>query len=134
VYSSPKIQTNHSLVAQVVSGLGPRRLDCIGKATYAIAFFGTPHSGSSKADLAANLKLLVKPFKNNTRLLDALKQESEILFNVENKFYDMLYNPTEGKTVAIFNFYEEFSYVPFGKVLFPRPMCLAKNTLTIHLV
>ncbi|KAI9736322.1 MAG: hypothetical protein M1834_001208 [Cirrosporium novae-zelandiae] len=114
----PLIFVCHSLggllVECVVSDMLPKKFSYIKEVTYGIAFFSTPHAGSSKADYAKKLAILAKPFNNNTQLLSALGQESEILFAIENKFHDIIIdkNPWE-----IISFYEEFEYRQFGKIV-----------------
>ncbi|KAE8443281.1 hypothetical protein EG329_001997 [Mollisiaceae sp. DMI_Dod_QoI] len=117
----PLIFVCHSLggllVEHVISGLLPQRYAYIGAVTTGIAFFGTPHVGSKLADYASKLTVFAKLFNNNKKLLDALNQESETLFNIENKFYDSILSPTAKKPWEICNFYEEFEYGRLGKIV-----------------
>jgi len=97
---------------KVVSFLRSEEASQVSKATYAIAFFGTPHSGSSKAEYAHALRLLVKPLNNNPRLLEAMARDSEILFNIENNFHHYLetaVSPLSGR-VEVCSYFEEFEY------------------------
>ncbi|BCR85742.1 esterase/lipase family protein [Aspergillus chevalieri] len=64
--------------------------------TSAILFFGTPHHGSSKARLLGNLQKFVRlampsnvaNFENS--LVDALKEQSEILQNINDQFVPLM--------------------------------------------
>ncbi|KAK2748457.1 hypothetical protein FQN55_004397 [Onygenales sp. PD_40] len=64
--------------------------------TYAILFFGTPHHGSSKARLLGSLQKVVRlaipsnvaDFENS--LVDALKEQSETLQNINDQFAPLM--------------------------------------------
>lgn len=64
--------------------------------TYAILFFGTPHHGSSKARLLGSLQKVVRlaipsavaNFENS--LVDALKEQSETLQNINDQFAPLM--------------------------------------------
>lgn len=64
--------------------------------TYAILFFGTPHHGSSKARLLGSLQKVVRlaipgnvaNFENV--LVDALKEQSEVLQNINDQFAPLM--------------------------------------------
>ncbi|KAE8395642.1 Alpha/Beta hydrolase protein [Aspergillus alliaceus] len=72
------------------------RLQSIYTCTYGIIFFGTPHSGSSKAgtlDAAQKLASLVVPRRAalfETSLLQALKEGSETLQNITDEFLPLM--------------------------------------------
>lgn len=64
--------------------------------TYAILFFGTPHYGSSKARLLGNLQKVVRlAIPSNVAnlengLVDALKEQSETLQNINDQFAPLM--------------------------------------------
>ena len=64
--------------------------------TYGILFFGTPHSGSRKAQLAASLQKLAslttpkKFLETDSSLLRALEEDSEILQNITDQFAPLM--------------------------------------------
>ncbi|KAH0537361.1 hypothetical protein FGG08_005840 [Glutinoglossum americanum] len=75
--------------------------------TYAIIFLGTPHNGSSKANLARigqrMIKALVPPRVLDTegQLLDALQEDSETLQNITDQFTPLM------KQFHIYFFWEQ---------------------------
>jgi protein SERAC1 len=64
--------------------------------TYGILFFGTPHSGSSKARLLGSLlkiasfSIPMKILETDSALLGALEEDSEILQNITEQFSSLL--------------------------------------------
>ena len=64
--------------------------------TYGILFFGTPHSGSRKAQFAASLQKLAsltipkKFLETDSSLLRALEEDSEILQNITDQFAPLM--------------------------------------------
>ena len=64
--------------------------------TYAILFFGTPHHGSSKARLLGSLQRVVRlAIPGNIAnfedvLVDALKEQSEVLQNINDQFAPLM--------------------------------------------
>ena len=64
--------------------------------TYGILFFGTPHSGSRKAQLTASLQKLAslttlkKFLETDSSLLRALEEDSEILQNITDQFAPLM--------------------------------------------
>lgn len=66
--------------------------------TYAIQFFGTPHNGSSKANLLGSLQKMTSlaipksAIDFESGLLNALEKESEILQNITDQFTPLMPN------------------------------------------
>ncbi|PQE12984.1 ribonuclease p mrp subunit protein [Rutstroemia sp. NJR-2017a BBW] len=66
--------------------------------TYGILFFGTPHNGSSQANLLlslqrlANLTIPRKLGQNESALVSALREESETLQNITDYFVPLMKN------------------------------------------
>jgi hypothetical protein len=75
--------------------------------TFAILFFGTPHSGSSKARLLGSLQRLAslaipkRAADFESSLVDALEEESEALQNITDQFAPLMAN------FRIFFFWEQ---------------------------
>lgn len=75
--------------------------------TYGILFFGTPHNGSSKANLFSNLQKVVsltvpkKALETDSSLLKALEEDSEVLQNITDQFAPLLHR------FRIFFFWEQ---------------------------
>jgi len=75
--------------------------------TYAILFFGTPHQGSNVAKMANLLIRVVKimtPKKivdTDSQLLNALKEGSEVLQNINDQFAPLM------KKFRVFFFWEQ---------------------------
>ncbi|KAF2113016.1 hypothetical protein BDV96DRAFT_648637 [Lophiotrema nucula] len=70
---------------------GLSHLQSIYTSTFAVLFFGTPHHGSSKASLSylqtvTSLTVPSKLLKSKSSLVNALKEESEILQNINDQF------------------------------------------------
>ncbi|KAF5573000.1 ankyrin repeat [Fusarium pseudocircinatum] len=69
-----------------------------------VAFFGTPHSGSSSANfgkvLASILKVSTMGVNTNTAVVNDLRQNSRALYEITQSFVD------RGKTLRILTFYE----------------------------
>lgn len=85
----------------------------------AIAFMGTPHTGSSSADLAGPLTRLSNMLrKTNSEIVDVLKPNSEMLAGLQQEFHTMLENRRRNhqKSIEIFCFYEEVAVVGVGMV------------------
>lgn len=90
--------------------------------TAAIAFMGTPHLGSRKADWAARLTALSNLFrKTNKDNMAVLEPGSEMLSNLQQEFHTMLEDrrTNEGKWLEICCFYEELAYPGIGDIV-PR--------------
>lgn len=85
---------------------GPLKAVC--NATYGICFLGTPHRGSSKADLIDTLSRLSKLWGNvpNTKITQVLMPEAEILRDVHDSF---IKNPINSK-VKIYTFHEGLDF------------------------
>ncbi|KAG2010685.1 hypothetical protein GB937_007654 [Aspergillus fischeri] len=104
--SRPIIFICHSLGGVIVkralsysaSRKSPRsaHIQSIYTSTYGILFFGTPHHGSSKARLLANLQKIAqlaipkKAANFETRLVKALEEQSEILQNITDQFAPLM--------------------------------------------
>jgi hypothetical protein len=64
--------------------------------TYGILFFGTPHQGSSKANLASFAQRIVdtlvpsKMTDTDSQLVDALNQGSEVLQDITDNFVPLM--------------------------------------------
>ncbi|KAI9687024.1 MAG: hypothetical protein M1822_002434 [Bathelium mastoideum] len=84
-----------------------QHLHSIFVSTYAILFLGTPHNGSSTASLASIGRRLVdavvpsKVFDSEGQLLDALKEDSEVLQNITDMFAPLM------KRFRIYFFWEQ---------------------------
>lgn len=69
-----------------------------------VAFFGTPHGGSSSADfgkvLASILKASTLGINTNTKVINDLKRNSQALYEISQSFVD------RGKSLHIVTFYE----------------------------
>ena len=85
--------------------------------TQAIAFLGTPHRGSDLADwatIAGNMVNIVK--RANTRIVDTLKPDSEVLEIITHEFHKMLKAlEREKKDISITCYAEEKPVVKWGK-------------------
>lgn len=74
--------------------------------THGLLFFGTPHHGSSKANLASSLQRMVnvllpsRVVDTDSQLLNSLKEESEILQEVTDNFQSKM------KRFYVFYFWE----------------------------
>ncbi|KAF8252542.1 hypothetical protein K440DRAFT_535979 [Wilcoxina mikolae CBS 423.85] len=91
----------------------------ISECTRAMAFLGTPHRGSNKANLGHLLARLAKLMKQtNTNIVGVLKPDSEVLNTMQEKFYHMLENRRNaGKKIDITCFYEELDDKKFGEIV-----------------
>ena len=84
-----------------------QHLHSIFVSTYAIMFFGTPHHGSSKAQLASISRRMVdalvpsKVCDTEGQLLDALREGSEVLQNITDMFVPLM------KQFRIYFFWEQ---------------------------
>ena len=90
--------------------------------TFGIAFMGTPHLGSRKAEWAASLTRLSSLLrKTNREIVAVLEPGSEMLSALQQEFHTMLEDRrrNEGKWIEIFCFYEELSYAGIGDIV-PR--------------
>jgi hypothetical protein len=103
----------------VARGAAQQHLKDILESTVAIAFMGTPHAGSPKADWATPLTRLSNVLrKTNSEIVQVLKPGSEMLANLQQEFHTMLDNRSKNhkKTMEIFCFYEELPVVGVGEV------------------
>ncbi|KAF2488673.1 hypothetical protein BU16DRAFT_520428 [Lophium mytilinum] len=90
--------------------------------TIAIAFIGTPHLGSSKADWARPITRLSNLLrKTNKEIVAVLSPGSEMLANLQQEFHTMIEDRrrNDGMWIDIFCFYEELSYPGIGDIV-PR--------------
>lgn len=103
----------------VARGAAQQYLKNILESTVAIAFMGTPHVGSTKAEWATPLTRLSNVLrKTNSEIVQVLKPGSEMLANLQQEFHTMLDDRTKNhkKTMEIFCFYEELPVVGVGEV------------------
>ncbi|KAI4647199.1 uncharacterized protein J4E79_010350 [Alternaria viburni] len=125
----PVIFIAHSLGGLVVEqallisrGTSQLHVKTLLTSTFAIAFMGTPHLGSRKADWAAPLTRLSSLLrKTNRDIVAVLEPASEMLSTLQQEFHTLLEDRrrNEGKWIEIFCFYEELSYVGIGDIV-PR--------------
>ncbi|CAN9242410.1 unnamed protein product, partial [Alternaria alternata] len=125
----PIIFVAHSLGGLVVEqallisrGTSQPHVKSLLPSTAAIAFMGTPHLGSRKADWAAPLTALLNLFhKTNRHIVAVLEPGSEMLSNLQQEFHTMLEDRrrNEGKWLEISCFYEELAYPGIGDIV-PR--------------
>lgn len=103
------IASDPQALAYSASRTAPKiaHLHSIYTCTFAILFFGTPHSGSSKARLLGSLQKLAslavpkKALQTESSLLSALEEESETLQNITDQFAPLMPN------FRIFFFWEQ---------------------------
>jgi hypothetical protein len=91
--------------------------------TRAIAFLGTPHSGSSIAPFAAGLaRLLGLIRQTNPRILAVLQSDSEVLARIQKDFHTMLRaRAVKGhRNISITCFFEELPLPGVGQVRVAR--------------
>jgi len=75
-----------------------QHLHSIFVSTYAVLFLGTPHNGSNKASIASTGQRMIdalvpsKIWDTNGQLLNALKEESEVLQNITDIFTPLMKN------------------------------------------
>jgi protein SERAC1 len=75
--------------------------------TYAVLFLGTPHNGSSKANLASTGRRILdamapsKLWDTDGQLLDALQEGSDVLQNINDMFVPLM------KNFRIYYFWEQ---------------------------
>ena len=89
------------------------------ESTFAIAFMGTPHVGSAKAewaDILARLSSVLR--RTNRNILSIFEPGSEVLANVQQEFHMMLTDRSRnrGSHVEIHCFYEEIAAPVIGEV------------------
>jgi hypothetical protein len=97
-FSSTRLKTGTQALAYSASRSSPKiaHLNSIYTCTYAILFFGTPHSGANKARLLGSLQKLVSlaipkaAVQFESSLLNALEQESETLQNITDQFAPLM--------------------------------------------
>ena len=75
-----------------------QHLHSIFVSTHAVLFFGTPHNGSTKANLASTSRRIIdalvpsKIWDSEGQLLDALREGSETLQNITDMFVPLMKN------------------------------------------
>ncbi|EUC44643.1 hypothetical protein COCMIDRAFT_27072 [Bipolaris oryzae ATCC 44560] len=104
--------------------------------TVAIAFMGTPHLGSRKADWAHSITRLSNLLrKTNKEIVAVLQPGSETLANLQQEFHTMLEDrkKNERKRIEIFCFYEELPYRGIGQIV-PRESSILPGypNISIH--
>lgn len=103
----------------VSRGAAQKHLKDVLESTFAIAFMGTPHIGSAKANWATPLTRLSNVLrKTNSEIVWVLEPGSEMLANLQQEFHTMLDDRSKNqkKTMEIFCFHEELPVVGVGKV------------------
>jgi len=103
----------------IARGAAQDHLKSLLESTFAIAFMGTPHMGSVKAEWASILSRLSSVLRQtNRKILSTLEPESEVLANVQQEFHTMLEDRSRnrGSLVEIHCFYEEVAVVGIGEV------------------
>ncbi|KAL2168856.1 hypothetical protein VTG60DRAFT_6758 [Thermothelomyces hinnuleus] len=96
-----------------------RHLQNILQSTRGIAFLGTPHHGSDLARWAERLSRQIGLIKQtNTKILEVLKQESEVLARIQDGFHTMVSaRDKEGQgQIEITCFFEELPLPVIGQV------------------
>ncbi|KAF1844989.1 uncharacterized protein K460DRAFT_354850 [Cucurbitaria berberidis CBS 394.84] len=132
----PIIFVAHSLGGLVVEqalliarGTSQPHVKSLLPSTVGIAFMGTPHLGSNKADWASPITRLSNLLrKTNQEIVAVLKPGSEMLANLQQEFHTMLEDRrrNEGKWVDIFCFYEEVAYPGIGEIV-PRQSAILRE-------
>ncbi|KAI9666477.1 MAG: hypothetical protein M1821_004413 [Bathelium mastoideum] len=122
----PLVFVAHSLGGLVVEqalliarGAAQDHLKALLESTFAIAFMGTPHMGSTKAEWTSILSRLSSILRQTNRnILSVLKPGSEILANVQQEFHTMLDDRgrNRGFHMEIYCFYEEVPVLGIGEV------------------
>jgi hypothetical protein len=91
------------------------------ESTKAIVFMGTPHEGSWMAHWANFPARCLGIIKSaNTKLLDILERDDEMLKEIQDEFCAMIGNPrTNGRDIKVTCFYEELGF-PVVECVVPR--------------
>jgi protein SERAC1 len=103
----------------IARGAAQDHLKSLLESTFAIAFMGTPHMGSTKPEWAGILSRLSSVLRQTNRnILSVLEPGSEVLDNVQQEFHTMLDDRSRnrGSRVEIHCFYEEVAVLGIGKV------------------
>lgn len=103
----------------IARGSAQDHLKSLLESTFAIAFMGTPHMGSTKAEWAGILSRLISVLRQTNRnILSVLEPGSEVLANVQQEFHTMLDDRSRnrGCRVEIHCFYEEVAVLGIGEV------------------
>ncbi|KAI4925227.1 hypothetical protein J4E85_007104 [Alternaria conjuncta] len=135
--SRPVIFVAHSLGGLVVEqallisrGTSQLHVKSLLTSTFGIAFMGTPHLRSRKADWAAPLtRLSSLVLKTNKAIVAVLEPASEMLSTLQQEFHTLLEDRrrNEGKWIEIFCFYEELSYAGIGDIV-PRQSAILPDS------
>jgi hypothetical protein len=100
------------------------------KATFGVAFLGTPHRGSGLAfwaDIGAKFLSAIK--RTNRPLLQVLKERSETLDGIQRRFHDMIHKRSEPSyreqqnllyPIKIHCFFETLALKVVGRVVEPQ--------------
>jgi len=108
----------------IARGAAEHHLKSLLESTFAIAFMGTPHMGSTKAEWATILSRLTNLLRRtNKNILSSLEPDSEVLANVQQEFHTMLddRSQNQGSRVEIYCFYEEIAVLGIGEVCLKQP-------------
>ena len=103
----------------IARGAAQDHLKSLLESTFAIAFMGTPHMGSTKAEWASVLSQLASVLRRiNRNILSVLEPGSEVLANVQQEFHTMLDDRSRnrGSRIEIHCFYEEVAVLGIGEV------------------
>lgn len=115
-------------------GAAQDHLKSVLESTFAIAFMGTPHMGSTKAEGARILSQLSSVLRQtNKNILAVLEPGSEVLANVQQEFHTMLEDRSrnQGSRIEIHCFYEEVPMLGIGEVCLK--FCSLCSSLTLKL-
>lgn len=95
---------------------GESNLEKVFLSTRGIIFMGTPHAGADLADWGFRLATLLHVVRGtNATLLDPLRQKSEVLTTVQQRFQRSVLKPTV--LIQIYCFFEEKPVVGVGKIV-----------------
>ena len=124
MYLSGKVEIKNRLSIQALlisRGSAQEHLKALLESTFAIAFMGTPHTGSTKAEWASVLSRLGSVLRQTNRnILSVLEPRSEVLANVQQEFHTMFDDRSrnQGSRVEIHCFFEEVAVTGIGEVCY----------------
>lgn len=96
-----------------------RHLQQILRCTRGILFLGTPHSGTNLAVVGQRLSRLAGLVSGtNTRLVEVLRRDSEVLARIQDEFHSLL--RSQGNDINITCVYEEVPIQGIGEVCVTR--------------
>ncbi|PSN64914.1 hypothetical protein BS50DRAFT_677808 [Corynespora cassiicola Philippines] len=123
----PIIFVAHSLGGLVVEqailiarGSSQAHVKSLLDATVAIAFMGTPHLGSKKAEWGKQIARFASLFRRvNRKIVAVLEPDSEMLANLQQEFHTLLEDrrKNQWKEVNIYCFYESIDVATIGKIV-----------------